>query len=784
MMRPIQNGPARFAAAFRRATRVYLAFEDRLDHALTRLTRHIRRPSHAGLERPDIAAATEPETPSRSISVARRAGARYLAFETRLDSGLAMLARPVFRFGRALGRVGGTYDGALRRLRVRGMPRLVSECLGEAATVTAIGLLVLVTLAQPAFRDTEGDWLKRMRLSVTFLGRDGNTIGHRGIWHDDRATLDQFPPHLVQAVIAAEDRRFYEHHGIDPVGLMRATLANARASGIVQGGSTLTQQLAKNVFLTTERSIERKIEEAFLALWLESHFSKDEILQLYLDRVYMGAGTFGIGAAAETYFGKRVGDISLPEAAMLAGLFKAPTRYAPTANLAAARARAGDVLTAMVDARYLTVNEADAARANPATPIAREPETRPDYYLDWAFHEVEALAVAGRLGNNTVLSVRTPHDQHVQAAADKDIASTLAREGDRYDVDEAAMVVMEPEGGVRAMVGGRDYGDSQFNRATIAKRQPGSAFKPFVYATALAFAGYRPDSIVADTEICIGRWCPHNYGRGHAGAVPLWLALAKSINTIPVKLSIGIGRAMLDPRPSAAQLRVGALAQVGRARIIDLSHRMGLRTPLADTASLPIGSAEVTVLDMAASYAVFANGGHQAQPYATTEVMNSRGEILYRRERDGPRRTGILPPRVVGDMNTMLARVPEQGTGKRAALGGIRSAGKTGTTNGYRDAWYVGYTGDLVAAVWYGNDDHTPTRQMTGGTLPAATWRNVMTAALKGVSPKPIPGLDGSLSGGTAQAGIVELVPVALAASATAGFRPVSGPRSSFTTGF
>jgi penicillin-binding protein 1A len=751
-----------------RIRRTYLVFEDWLDERLFRIG------SALGAK-----LGGDPSSePSGDSRLGRLRGA-YLAFEHRLDRALAILARPVLVFGTALGRFAITYHAAIGQLRPRGAVRLASEGLSGAMTLAAVLGVVMLALAGPAFRETEGDWLKRLHLSVTFLDREGREIGHRGIWHDDRATLDRMPPLLVNAVIAAEDRRFFDHHGIDPVGIGRALAANARASGIVQGGSTLTQQLAKNLFLTNERSLPRKIKEAFLALWLESHFSKSEILQLYLDRAYMGAGTFGIGAASQTYFGKPIDAVNLSEAAMLAGLFKAPTRYAPTQNLAAAQARAGDVLTAMADGGYVTRNEAAVARAQPAIPLARPPETRPDYYLDWAFHEVEALAASGRLGADTVLTVKTPLDGAVQEASEAAIAAALEREGGRYRVEDAAMVVMEPEGGVRAMVGGSDYGDSQFNRATDAKRQPGSSFKPFVYASALAFAGYRPDSVVSDTEVCIGRWCPRNYGGGHAGAVPLWLALAKSINTIPVKLSIGIGRSMLDARPSPAQLRVGHLAESGRARIIDLAHRMGLRTPLPDSASLPIGAAEVTVLDMTAAYSVFANGGHGAPPYAAAEIRNSRGQLLYERERDGPRRPAILPAGIVAEMNTMLARVPEQGTGKRAALPGIRSAGKTGTTNGYRDAWYVGYTGDLVAGIWFGNDDYTPSRGMTGGSLPAMAWRQVMSAAHKGGATRAIPGLDGAAGRPVAQ-GIVQVMPTALAGRSAGGFRPVPGAPGGF----
>jgi penicillin-binding protein 1A len=751
----------RLRARWLRIERAYLECEDRLDDRIAALAPRLfgRRGASVG---------TRPQP-----AFLRRAADLYLAAENRLDR----ILRP------ALGVAGGvarTYDAALQRLRPRGVVRLGVEILGGGATLAAAGAVLLLALAQPAFRETEGDWLKRLQLSVTFLDRDGREIGRRGIRHDDTATLDTIPPVLVEAVLATEDRRFYDHHGIDPVGLARALTANAQASGIVQGGSTLTQQLAKNLFLTNERSLERKIKEAFLAIWLETHFSKRQVLQLYLERAYMGAGTFGVAAASEFYFGKPVREIDLAEAAMLAGLFKAPTRFAPHVNLAAAQGRAGDVLTNMVEVGAVTPSEAAMARAHPAVPVGRDPTPTADYFLDWAFGEVTRLAAAGQFGPDTVLTVRTPLDPAIQHDAERSLVSLLEREGERYGVEQAAMVVMEPEGGVRAMVGGRDYGDSQFNRATEAKRQPGSAFKPFVYASALAFADYRPDSVVSDSGICIGHWCPQNYGRSYAGAVPLWQALAKSINTIPVKLSIGIGRAMLDPthRYNARELSVGNLAQRGRGRIVDLAHRMGLRTPLPDSASLPIGAAEVTVLDMTAAYAVFANGGRTAPPYAALEIRNSRGALLYARERGGPRRLGVLSERVVADMNSMLAKVPELGTGRRAALPGLRSAGKTGTTNGYRDAWYVGFTGDLVAGVWFGNDDHSTMRQLTGGALPAMAWGAVIGPAEKRVEAKPIPGLGPAPA--SVGAGLVVLTPAVLAGSGTRGFTTVSGPRGRF----
>jgi penicillin-binding protein 1A len=659
------------------------------------------------------------------LSVWTRIKRAALGFDAWVNSTL-------FEGGRGLGDSWESYSRAVNRLRVRGATRVVLDLTSEAATLSVAGGILMVGLAIPAFRETSDDWLKTQELAVTFLDRHGQEIGRRGIRHDDSYKLEEFPDHLVKAALATEDRRFYEHWGIDPIGTARAMVTNARGGGVVQGGSSLTQQLAKNLFLTNERSIERKIKEAFLAFWLEFHLTKDEILKLYLDRAYMGGGNHGAAAASEFYFGKSVKDLSLAEAAMLAGLFKAPTKYAPHINLPAARARANEVLQNMVEAGFLTEGQIQTARRNPAVAINRSKETTPDFYLDWAFDQVKQLAATGKLGNERVLTVKTPLDLAVQRRAEQSMEDLLRQHGRQYDAGQGAIVLMDVDGAVRAMVGGRDYGQSQFNRATDALRQPGSSFKPFVYAAALtANPKLRPNSVVRDEPICLGNWCPQNYNRSFAGAMPLTAALARSINSIPVRMSVDIGRILSKDANSA---------KAGRAVIIDLAQKMGLTHPLADSTSLPIGSAEVTVLDMTASYAVFANGGKKATPYATYEIRNSQGEVVYSRDRDEPQ-PQILDRQVVHDMNVMLNKVVEEGTGKRAMLDGIRAAGKTGTTNAYRDAWFVGYTGNLVAGVWFGNDDHTSTDNMTGGTLPAMAWKEVMAFAHQNLEIRPMPGL-------------------------------------------
>ncbi len=634
----------------------------------------------------------------------------------------------VFRAGKWARELYERFTAIMDRFHVAGWRRwILIEPLSEAATWGAAGFLLMLALAIPAFRETsDEDWLKRSELAVTFLDRYGNEIGNRGIKHNDSVPLEEMPDHLIKAVLATEDRRFFEHYGIDFYGTFRALATNARAGGVVQGGSTITQQLAKNLFLSNERTIERKINEAFLATWLESRLTKKEILKLYLDRAYLGGGTFGVDGAAQYYFGKSIRDVTLPEAAMLAGLFKAPSKYSPLANLPAARARANVVLDNLVDSGFMTEGQVYGARRNPATPVDRKQENSPNYYLDWAFDEMRKLAdTFPKSINESFFVVRTALDPNLQHFAEKEVEADLRQYGHDYGASQSAVVIADLDGGVRAMIGGRDYGASQFNRAVDALRQPGSSFKPYVYATALA-NGFTPNSIVVDSPVCIGNWCPHNYSGGYSGALTLTQAITNSINIIPVKLSIALG----DGNP-----------KLGRAKIVQTARNFGIWTPLPDTPSLPIGADEVNVLEHAVAYATFPNLGKAVAPHAALEVRTGGGALVWRYDRDGKRPEQVISPQVALEMIGMMNSVVQNGTGRRAQLDGIQAAGKTGTTNGYRDAWFVGYTGNFAGAVWMGNDDYTPTKRMTGGTIPALIWHNIMAYAHQGVELRPLPGL-------------------------------------------
>src|SRR5690349_21386813 len=469
------------------------------------------------------------------------------------------------------------------RFHVSGWRRWVLvEPISEMGTLGLGGLVLALALALPAFRETsDEDWLKKSDLAVVFLDRYGVEVGSRGIKHNDSIPLEQLPDHLIKAVLATEDRRFYEHFGIDIPGTMRAVVTNARAGGVVQGGSSITQQLAKNLFLSNERTLERKIREAFLALWLETRLTKNEILKLYLDRAYMGGGTFGVDAAAQFYFNKSARDVNLAEAAMLAGLFKAPTKFAPHINLPAARARANVVLDNLVDAGFMTEGQVFGARRNPAFAVDRRDENSPNYFLDYAFDEMRKLVdTFPKSYTERVFVVRTAIDMNVQRAAETAIENQLRQFGRDYHATQAATVVSDLDGGIRAMVGGRDYGASQFNRATDAYRQPGSSFEPYVYTTAL-LNGYKPTSVMVDGPVCIGNWCPQNYGHSYSGSVTLTQAITRSINVIPVKLSIEIGK------------KFGGGPKVGREKIVEVARRFGIKAPLPDTPSLPIGADEV-----------------------------------------------------------------------------------------------------------------------------------------------------------------------------------------------
>ncbi len=631
-----------------------------------------------------------------------------------------------------------SFANTLDKLRITGAKGVFLSALSEVFTLGTVGAMLALVLAIPAFNAVQDDnWLKKQDLAVTFLDRYGAEIGKRGIRHDDSTKLEELPDHLIKALLATEDRRFYDHFGIDFIGTLRALTVNARAGGAAQGGSTLTQQLAKNLFLTNEKSIERKIKEAYLAFWLESRLSKQEILKLYLDRAYMGAGNFGVQAAADFYFGKRVQEVTLAESAMLAGLFKAPTKYAPHVNLPAARARANDVLSNMVDAGFLTDGQVVAARRNPATAIDRQRSQDPGYFLDFAYDEVRRLADEHKFGTDRVLTVKTSLDLDIQKKTDESMEGVIREFGDSKDISQGSAVVMEPDGAVRAIYGGRDYGASQFNRATNGLRQPGSSFKPYVYAAALNTGKYRPASIVVDGPVCVGNWCPANYAHSYSGAVPLWNALARSINSIPVKLITEIG----NGNPKA-----------GRIQLIALVKKM-VGVDLRNDVTMPIGTVEMTTLQQATGYAVFANGGQHVAAHAAIEARNSQGNIVYRFDVDGLKPQQVLSSQVVADMNFMLNKVVEEGTARRQGyMPNVRAAGKTGTTDSYRDAWFVGFTGNYVTAVWFGNDDNSVTDNVTGGSLPTVAWKSIMEYAHKDIELKPIPGLPAGNEPQTAQA--------------------------------
>jgi len=639
----------------------------------------------------------------------RRRGVRFIEIDAWVDSAL-------FRAGRFIVRRAEGFSNFMRRFRVTGFSRAVFEVLGDGLTLGTGGMLVVLTLGLPAFEATKTDWRSQGDYSVTFLDRYGNEIGKRGIRRSESVPLEDMPDHFIKAVLATEDRRFFEHFGIDILGTFRALVDDLRANAVVQGGSSISQQLAKNVFLSNERTIERKIKEAYLAIWLEANLSKQEILKLYLDRAYMGGGNFGVEAATQFYFGKSIKDVNLAEAAMLAGLFKAPEKYAPHVNLPAARQRANQVLTNLVESGFMTEGQVIGARRHPADVVPQAAATAsPDYFLDWAFDQVRQL----NLRDHT-LTVRATVDMSLQHAVDDSIEEMLRQYGTAYRVTQSAAVVMEPDGAVRAMTGGRDYGDSQFNRTTDAFRQPGSSFKPIVYTTAM-MNGFTPDSIVEDAPICVAGagpiWCPHNFTPGYRGRITVTTAIINSINTVAVRLA----------------------QAVGREKIIDLAHRMGINNELRLTRSLPLGTSEVSPIDMAGVYGVFASGGYKTPPYAFTQIIGSNGDILYDRKRDAPPRERVLDDKIVAEMNGMLVQVPEKGTGRAAKLDGIRTAGKTGTTSGFRDAWFDGFTGNYVGIIWYGNDNFIPTARMTGGTLPAMTWHRFMQFAHTGIELKPIP---------------------------------------------
>lgn len=650
-----------------------------------------------------------------------RGWSRLLDFDSWIDSSM-------YKMFYGAGEWWETVTIFFRRFRVSGFKKFVVEISDEVLTLGLVGSILMLALALPAFDETEKNWRDQSDFAVVFQDRYGKRIGERGIRQDDSMEINALPDHFVKAVLATEDRRFFDHLGIDFYGLSRAMAENVKANSVVQGGSTITQQLAKNLFLTNERTLDRKVKEAFLSVWLEWNLEKKEILKLYLDRAYMGGGNFGIGAAAKFYFGKDITEVSLAESALLAGLFKAPTKYAPHINLPAARARANEVLTNMVQAGFMTEGQVIGARRKPAAILERDGAQGPNYFLDWAFEEVKRIAL--RFPTRSLI-VKTTADLALQEAAEDAVETHLRLHGKDYGVSQAAMVAIEHDGSLRAMVGGRDYGLSQFNRATSAQRQPGSAFKPFVYAAAIENFGYDENTKVTDGSVCLNRfgrtWCPRNYSGGFRGRTNFTTALVKSINTIPVRLYVGKG---------------DGLKALGGPRITAVARRMGITSKLVENPPMVLGANGLTVLEMTTGYGTFMTGGRKLDVHTISQIHDTNGNLLYDYKTDGPKKTIALKDSTVSAINKMLVQVPEWGTARRARLDGIRAGGKTGTTQAYRDAWFVGYTGNFVAAVWFGNDNYAPTRRLTGGRLPAMTWQKFMTFAHQNIEIRPIPYID------------------------------------------
>jgi penicillin-binding protein 1A len=550
-------------------------------------------------------------------------------------------------------------------------------------------------------------------IAFTFLDANGDEIGHRGALVGDRLLLEDMPAYLPAAFIAMEDRRFYDHQGIDIRGLVRATLTNLHAGHVVAGGSTITQQTAKIVFLTPTRTFGRKFDELFDAAKLEKSLSKKQILELYLNRIYLGSGAYGVDGASHVYFGKSARNVTIAEAAMLATLTRAPTAFSPRRDLDAAQDRANLVLRAMVETGAITQAQADDARANPAQMSDHSITDARNYFLDTAADEATRLVAGSGLMHSSDLIVHTTLEPRLQEAARHAVAKTLNTRGAKVHASEAAVVLMKPDGAVSALIGGKDYDESVFNRATQARRQPGSAFKPFVYLAAIE-NGISPWDVRDDGPVDIDGWTPTNFGGRSYGTVTLADALAHSINTITA----------------------GLAQEVGITTVVDAAHRCGIVSQLDPNASLALGTSEVTPIELTTAYGAFASGGIRVWPYYVTEVDDPQKNVLYKRT--PPPEERVIASHVDRDLTTMLAGVITGGTGRGAALAGHQAAGKTGTTQDYHDAWFVGFTTDYVAGVWVGNDDSSPMKTVTGGSLPAAIWKDVMTAAEKGKPSKPL----------------------------------------------
>jgi penicillin-binding protein 1A len=601
----------------------------------------------------------------------------------------------------------GKRQGGRRRRSLLGGLFYWSLVIGVWGAVGVAGITVWIGAHLPPIQSLE---IPKRPPSIEIVGVGGKVLATRGDMPGASVPLAELPRYLPQAFIAIEDRRFYHHYGIDPVGVARALYANILHRSVAQGGSTITQQLAKNLFLTQERTFERKIQELVLALWLERKYSKKQILEVYLNRMYFGAGAYGVEAAARRYFGKSARNVTLAEAATLAGLVKSPSRLAPTRNPDGAERRAQIVLSAMASTGFISPAAGTAALAHPVRIVAQTASSA-NYVADWIMDVLDDRV--GRVEQDLI--VETTIDPALQAVAEAALNDELAQKGAKYNVAQGAIVTMTPDGAVRALVGGRDYAQSQFNRAVAAKRQPGSAFKPFVYLTAIE-RGLTPDSIREDRPIAVKGWRPENYHRDYRGPVTLTQALAHSMNTVSVRLTL----------------------EVGPRAVVKTAHRLGIASKLEPNASIALGTSEVSLMELTGAYAVFANGGFAIAPHVIERVRTAAGKVLYVHANEQFGR--VIDPRPAAMMNAMMRETVRSGTATHAELPGWNPAGKTGTSQDFRDAWFIGYTSHLVTGVWLGNDDGTPTRRTTGGSLPVDIWSRVMKAGHRGVPMASLPG--------------------------------------------
>lgn len=614
--------------------------------------------------------------------------------------------------GRPLPARYGLFRSAFRRLPFKWRLALGLPLAGIGLAVPTLAfLMVYYTVSFPHPLSMRA---KERAPVIRILARDGSVLAERGAAHD-YMPIDFLPKHVTGAVVAIEDRRFYDHSGLDPAGFVRAVFANLRAGRFAQGGSTLTQQLAKNLFLSSDRTLARKVEELALALWLEMRLSKDAILELYLNRVYFGAGAYGIESASQRYFDKSARELSIAEAALIAGLLKAPSKYSPLSSPETAIQRSRIVLAKMAETGVITREDERRALDAPlkfAQGKSQTAESGLDYAVDFVLEKLPPLIGGG----HAEIVVETTLDAALQNKAGDIVARAMAKRGEALGASQVALVVLDTDGGIRALIGGRNYLESQFNRAAKARRQPGSAFKPFVYLAALE-RGFMPDTLTYDLPLSIGGWAPRNDNGTYAGEMTLKKALSQSVNTVAVRLN----------------------QDVGRGATVDVARRLGIRSDLRDDASLPLGTSEVTLLEMTGAYDVFANGGAFVEPHAIRRVRMSSGRVLFARE--APRSVQVTEPYYVAGMNDMLSAVVATGTGRRAALSWHPSAGKTGTSQENRDAWFIGYTAHLTAGVWIGNDSGKPMKNAVGGGLPADIWHEVMAYAHINRAPLALPGL-------------------------------------------